>query len=116
MKMLFAKINPAAEIPEMKSPFQYDVKTANYLTAVASPYRLGAEEVNFSLIYGSATFDAEGNMETFERLLGGSITLGAPYIQEWGIDDSIILGIICEQVGTEAVEFVEGDPKNFNPF
>ncbi len=29
MKMLFAKINPVAEIPEMESPFQYDVKTAD---------------------------------------------------------------------------------------
>jgi hypothetical protein len=116
MKMLFAKINPVAQIPEMESPFAYDVKTANYLTAVASPYRLGAEEVNFSLIYGTATFNEQGEMETFTRLLGGSITLGAPYIQEWGLDDSVILGTICDQVGTEAIEFIEGDPKNFNPF
>lgn len=116
MKMLFAKINPVAQIPEMESPFAYDVKTANYLTAVASPYRLGAEEVNFGLIYGTATFNEEGQMETFTRLLGGSITLGAPYIQEWGIDDSVILGTICEQVGTESVEFIEGDPKGFNAF
>ena len=114
--MLFAKIDPVAQIPEMETPFTYDVKTANYLTAVASPYRLGAEEVNFSLMYGTATFDAEGNMETFTRLLGGSLTLGAPYIQEWGIDDTVILATICEQVGTEAIEFIEGDPKGFNPF
>ena len=115
MKMLFAKINPAAQIPEMESPFEYDVKTANYLTAVASHYRLGSTEVNFSLIYGSATFNEEGQMETFNRLLGGSITLGSPDIEEWGIDDSVILNTICEKVGTEAVEFIEGDPKNFNP-
>jgi hypothetical protein len=55
-------------------------------------------------------------METFKRLLGGSLNLGAPYIQEWGIDDTVILGTICEQVGTEAVEFIEGNPKDFNPF
>jgi hypothetical protein len=116
MKMLFAKINPVAQIPEMESPFAYDVKTANYLTAVASPYRLGAEEVNFSLIYGNATFNEEGQMETFTRLLGGSITLGAPYIQEWGLDDTVILGTICEKVVTAPVEFIEGEPKGFNPF
>ena len=116
MPMLFAKIDPVAEIPEMLSPFTYNVKQADYLTAVASPYRLGSTEVNFSLIYGKATFDAEGNMETFDRLLGGSITMSSPDIEEWGIDDSVILGKICEKVGTEAVEFIEGDPKNFNPF
>ena len=116
MKLLFAKIDPAAEIASQESPFQYDVKTANYLTAQASPYRLGANEVNFNLVYGSATFDAEGNMQTFNRLLSGYITLGAPYIQQWGIDDSVILGIICEQVGTQAIEFIEGNPSNFDIF
>lgn len=116
MKMLFAKIDPVAEIPAMLSPFQYDVNQADYLTAIASPYRLGSTEVNFSLIYGTATFDDEGNMESFTRLLGGSITLGSPDIEEWGIDDSVILGTICEKVGTEAIEFIEGDPKDFNPF
>lgn len=113
--MLFAKIDPVAEIPEMLSPFQYDVKQAEYLTAIASPYKLGSTEVYFNLIYGSATFDADGKMETFTRLLGGGITLGSPDIEEWGIDDSVILGKICEKVGTTAVEFVEGDPKGFNP-
>lgn len=116
MPMLFAKINPVAEIPEMESPFAYDVKQADYLTAVASPYRLGSTEVNFSLIYGSATFDEQGNMETFTRLLGGNITLSSPDIEEWGIDDSVILDKICQKIGTDAVEFIEGDPKNFNPF
>lgn len=116
MAMLFAKINPVAEIPEMLSPFDYDVKQANYLTAVASPYKLGSTEVNFSLVYGTATFDADGKMETFNRLLGGNITLSGPDIQDWGLDDSVILATICEKVGTEAIEFIEGDPKNFNPF
>lgn len=116
MLMLFAKINPVAEIPESESPFEYNVKQADYITAVASPYILGSQEVSFSLIYGTATFDAEGNMETFDRLLGGSLTLGSPYIQQWGIDDTVILGNICEVVGTTAIEFIEGDPKNFNIF
>lgn len=116
MKMLFAKINPVAEIPEMESPFQYDVKQADYLTAIASPYRIGSTEVNFNLVYGTATFDADGKMETFKRLLGGNITITSPDIEEWGIDDSVILGKICEKVGTQAVEFIEGDIRNNNPF
>lgn len=114
--MLFAKINPVAEIPEMESPFQYDVKHADYLTAVASPYCLGSTEVNFSLIYGTATFNAEGEMETFTRLLGGNITLDSTDIQDWGLDDSVVLGTICTKLGTEAVEFVEGNPKKMGPF
>lgn len=111
MAMLFAKISPVADIPEMQSPFDYTVKHADYLTAIASPYKLGATEVYFNLIYGTATFDADGNMLTFNRLLGGSITLSDPDIEDWGIDDSVVLSTICEKVGTTAVEFVEGNPQ-----
>jgi hypothetical protein len=113
MTMLFAKISPVAQVPEMETPFQYDVKTANYLTAIASPYRLGATEVNFSLIYGNATFGPTGAMETFNRLLGGSVIMTSPDIEQWGIDDTVILGKICEKVGTTAIEYIYGDPQNF---
>lgn len=114
--MLFAKINPVAQIANQESPFAYDVQQADYLTAVASPYRLGATEVNFSLIYGTATFATGGAMTSFQRLLGGNITLSGPDIQSWGLDDSVVLGTICTKVGTTAVEFIEADPPNFNPF
>lgn len=116
MKILLAKISPAAEIPTMESPFQYEVKVADYLTAIATPYRLGSNKVDFSLIYGKGTFDDEGNMVKFERLLGGSITLTSPDIDEWGIDDSVILTTICQKLGTQAVEFIEADLDNVGMF
>lgn len=115
MPMLFAKISPAAQIPQMESPFQYDVQTADYLTAIASPYRLGSTEVNFTVIYGSATFGPTGAMATFNRSLTGFIVITSPDIESWGIDDSVILGTICQKLGTTATEFVYGDPTNFNP-
>jgi hypothetical protein len=37
-------------------------------------------------------------------------------ISDWGIDDTVVLTKICEKLGTTAVEFVEGNPSNFNPF
>ena len=113
--MLFAKINPAAQIPQMESPFQYDVQTADYLTAIASPYKLGSTEVNFTVIYGSATFGPTGEMQNFNRALTGFIVISSPDIEEWGIDDSVILGTICQKLGTTATQFVYGSPSNFNP-
>ena len=115
MPMLFAKINPVAQIPQMESAFQYDVQTANYLTAIASPYKLGSTEVNFTLIYGTATFSQTGEMETFTRALGGNIILTSPDIDSWGIDDTVVLGTICQKLGTTVVEYVTGSPNNFNP-
>jgi len=114
--MLFAKINPAAEVPQNTSPFTYDVLDADYLTAAANPYRLGATSVNFNLIYGTATFDEDGNMTSFQRLTSGNITLSDGEISQWGIDDTVVLTTICEKLGTTAVEFVDGNPTNFNPY
>jgi hypothetical protein len=116
MSMLFAKINPAAEVPQNTSPFTYEVIMADYLTASATPYRLGTTSVNFSVVYGKATFDQEGNMILFDRLTNGSVTLSDGEISDWGIDDTVVLTKICEKLGTTAVEFVEGNPSNFNPF
>ncbi len=114
--MLFAKINPAAEVPNNTTPFSYDVINADYLTASANPYRLGATSVTFNLVYGTATFDEDGNMLTFNRLMNGNITLDGDEITDWGLDDTVVLTTICEKIGTTPVEFIEGNPSNFNNF
>lgn len=115
MQSLFAKINPPAQIPVVSSPFAYSALTADYLTAIANPYFLGANQVNFGLVYGSATFDLSGNMETFKTLLTGTVTLSGNEIQSWGLDDSVVLNTICQKLGTTATEFITANPKGFNP-
>jgi hypothetical protein len=112
--MLFAKINPAAEIPQNTTPFTIEIIEADYITASADPYRLGSTSVNFNVVYGTATFDVDGNMVTFNRLSNGYVTLSDGQISSWGIDDSVVLTEICRVLGTTVVEFVEGNPSNFN--
>ena len=114
MSMLFAKINPAAEVPQNTSPFAFEVIMADYITASANPYTLGTTSVNFNVVYGTPTFDEQGNMLTFNPLTRGSVTLSDGQISQWGIDDRVVLTEICTVLGTTAVEFVEGNPSNFN--
>ena len=114
MSMLFAKISPAAEVPQNTSPFAFEVIMADYITASANPYTLGTTSVNFNVVYGTPTFDEQGNMLTFNPLTRGSVTLSDGQISQWGIDDRVVLTEICTVLGTTAVEFVEGNPSNFN--
>lgn len=114
MSVLLAKINPAAEVPVMTSPFQYEVKVADYITAVADQYRLGASQATFNIRYGSVTLDEAGEIKSFETLLTDRIVLEGADIADWGTDDSIVLTKICEKLGTEAVEFVEVNLEQFN--
>ena len=114
MSMLFAKISPAAEVPQNTSPFAFEVIMADYITASANPYTLGTTSVNFNVVYGTPTFDEQGNMLTFNPLTRGSVTLSDGQISQWGIDDRVVLAEICTVLGTTAVEFVEGNPSNFN--
>jgi len=112
--VLFAKISPAAEVPAMISPFEYQVKIADYVTALADQYRLGASQAVFNIRYGLVTLNEAGAIVKFETLLTDRIVLEGQDIADWGTDDSVVLAKICEKLGTEAIEFVEADIDLFN--
>lgn len=107
MGKLFAKINPAAQIPQMSSPFEFNVDVADYVTARVNNYDLGASLVSFEVNIGIPTFDAENKLISFKSVLIDIVNITAPDLDSWGTDDSYILGKICELLGTQAVEFIE---------
>ena len=110
--MLFAKIDPPAEFAQNPTPFSVEIKKADYITAAANPYKLGATEVSFNYILGNPEFNTEGKMVKFQRLGGGNIVLSGDEISDWGLDDTVVLEKICDKLGTSAVEFEDWNPEN----
>lgn len=107
--MLFAKINPQAIIANLNGPFDLQTTYAEYMTAIASPYRLGDNQVNFIIYYGNFKLDDNNNPIGFETKLTNSCILSGPAIANWGTDDSEVLNAIAIQQGTTVVEYVEND-------
>jgi hypothetical protein len=108
-KMLFGKILPEAIVANLNGPFDLQTSFAQYMTAIANPYRLGDNTVNFSIYYGNFITNEETNQTTFTTFLTNTCVLSGTAIQNWGTDDTYILNQIAIQQGTTVVEYVEND-------
>ncbi len=107
--MLFGKINPEAIIANLNGPFDLQTTYAQYMTATASPYRLGDNVVNFIIYYGNFKLDENNTPVSFETKLTNVCTLSGEQIADWGTDDSTVLNAIAIQQGTTITEFIEND-------
>lgn len=106
--MIFAKINPSANIAVQTGPFTFTSVTGSYITARTDQYVLGAEKVSFYVQYGNCTFDENQNVVKFERVTADFILLEGPDLENWGTDDSVVLQTIATKQGASVVEIVSG--------
>lgn len=111
--MIFAQINPVASIVQQTSPFVQTVLTGSYMTAIARPYALGSDQVNFQVNYGNITFDESGSIISFQQIFNNNITLSGTTITNWGTNDAAILTAIAELQGTSVVAVVSGSINQF---
>jgi hypothetical protein len=111
--MIFGKISPVATIVHQSDPFTPTTVTGSYIAAVARPYVLGTDTVNFQVTYGNAVFDESGSVVNFNAVFNGSTIISGSDITDWGTDDSIILEQIAAQQGTTVIEVVSGSVNVF---
>jgi hypothetical protein len=112
--MIFGKINPVAvAVSQQNDPFTQSTVTGSYMTAIARPYYLGANEVNFQVAYGNCVFNESGSIVGFNTIFNGGAQLSGSVIADWGSDDSTILLALAAQQGTSITEIVSGSNFNF---
>lgn len=106
--MLFGQINPQAIIANLEGPFELQTSYAEYMTAIANPYKLGDNVVNFSIYYGNFTYDNDQPVG-FEVKLTNMCTLSGEAIDNWGTDDAEVLNAIALEQGTMITQFIQND-------
>ena len=113
--MIIAKINPALTIATQQNLFNSAVEyiTGSYMAATANQYALGANQVNFRVVYGNCEFDENGNAVAFNPIHSEGIQLDQADIQNWGTDDSVIYDIIADKKGITVVETIEANIERF---
>lgn len=89
--MLFAKISPVAQKVVQTTPFESSTITADHMSALARPYGLGTNKVNFEVIYSNIILDENQNPVRYETVTSNMISLEGDQLQGWGSDDSFIL-------------------------
>jgi hypothetical protein len=107
--MLFGKIDPVAQIVKQTTPFEQQTIDAEYITALARPYALGAESVNFQVSYGNFVKDDTGKITGFNNLFNDNVVLSGAIIANWGTNDAVILDALAEEQGTNVVETIDVD-------
>ena len=107
--MLFGQINPQAIIANLNGPFELDTTYAEYMTAIANPYRLGDNKVTFMIYYGNFKLDDQDQPIGFDVKLVNNCTLSGPAIENWGTDDSEVLNAIAIQQGTAVTQYIQND-------
>lgn len=105
--MLLAKISPAAKHVVQTNPFQSTEVSAEYMSAIARPYALGASKVNFEVVFGNVEElvkpDSEEKINHFSPVTSTSVVLESEELASWGTDDSVILSAIASKLGTSVV-------------
>lgn len=107
--MIFGQINPVISIAQQSTLFNPSPEfvTGSYITAVANQYALGANQVNFRVMYGNCTFES-GSVVSFQTVYADNVVLSGSAIETWGTDDSVILDAIAEAQGTNVIAVVSG--------
>ncbi len=112
--MIFAKINPELKIVQQSGLFNPEVEyvTGSYMTALATPYALGASKVNFRVHFGE--FELSGNNENkrFKTVHSENVEFTSEELENWGTDDSFVLNLIAAKKGTTVVETSNVDIEN----
>jgi hypothetical protein len=107
--MIFGKIEPVLSMVSQDSLFNPTATyiTGSYVTAMATPYPLGANKVQFRVSYGNCEFK-DGEVVDFKIIHQEGIELSGEDIEAWGTDDAVILDIITAKQGTSVIEIVSG--------
>ena len=111
---IFGQISPIITLVEQSNIFNPtpSYKTANYMTAVANNYLLGANEANFRVMYGNCAFNEKGDVVEFQTVHSDSTSLTGDDISTWGEDDTVVLEAIAKKQGTTVTKIVSGFTEN----
>jgi len=107
--MLLGKLSKAAEKVYKTTPFTTEIVTAEYMSASAGKYVIGAKEVSFELRFGKLVLDEAGKPKDFEVVIRDGAKLTSEELTTWGTDDSIVLDLIAAKLGVTIVEKIETD-------
>lgn len=111
--MIFGKIDPVISLAQQTDLFDPTTSyiTGSYITAVANQYPLGANSVNFRVMYGNCTLES-GSVTKFETVYATNVVLSGATIASWGEDDSVILDALADEQGTAVIAIASGSTNN----
>lgn len=113
--MLVAKINPTASFVKQENPFTTTTVNADSMIVLARPYQLGANEVNFEVVFGNVTPATEAVEASegvpaqeakpahFQQVASHMVVLTKDELANWGTDDAEAMNAVAAKLGASVV-------------
>jgi hypothetical protein len=105
--LLLGKLAKPATKVYQDGAFNSTIATAEYLNITSVRYVIGEDRSLFELRFGNLVIENE--TERFDILLRQDIIMTTNELSNWGADDSVVLDLIAEKIGTTIVEKVIKD-------
>ena len=102
--MLYAQINPTAKTILSITPFISETIESDYMTVIATNYGAGATEATFMVVFGVILNNF------FYKKDEISTKLAYTDFEIWGKDDSILLQIMADKIGTSISSYITTIP------
>jgi hypothetical protein len=103
--MLFAEINPPAQVSKQTSPFQSTTIQCNHFTCFSDRYDLNPTEMTFFVVFGQ--LEQKNGLKYFKKSYGEKVTLTSNDLANWGTDDSVILQKIASRYSVNIVKILD---------
>lgn len=105
--MIFAKVSPPESITIQVTAKELMTIQAEYITAIAQPYALGADSVKFKVLYCDLAFNEDNYPSDYEDLAFDRLILTSDQLKNWGADDTVILREIARQLDMSIIRFIQ---------
>lgn len=107
--MIYAKINPPAKTVTNNNPINPTIVELDYMTLYLRGYGIGSKRINIEINYGNVINNIDGTPFRFDKKSSSNIFLSDVDIATWGTDDSVLLPLIAEKLGTQVIEIINLD-------
>lgn len=105
--MLLGKLATPALKVFQNGAFGTTTANANYMVVCAQRFVIGEDKTSFELRFGNIII--ENDQERFDLLLRENLEMTSVELATWGTDDSVLLDLIANKLGTTITEKVQKD-------
>ena len=107
--MIYAKINPTAKVAINNNPINPTITEMEYMTLFLRGYGIGSKKINIEVNYGNMINNIDGTPFRFDKKFTSNVFLTDNDIATWGTDDSVLLPLIADKLGTQVIEIINLD-------
>jgi len=105
--MILGKLNSPAIKVYQSGPFNTTTANAEYMVVSTQKYVIGSSGATFEVRFGNIIIENEE--ERFDIVMREVVKMTSDELSTWGTDDSVLLDLIADKLGSSIIEKITKD-------